>query len=107
MKPQLVMTEAAFLGAIRDLAKTLGYATYHTYRSDRSEPGFPDLVLMRPPLLLFRELKTDRGRLTAPQRRWLEELIACGQDAAVWRPADLRGGRIQAELTRARRGVHA
>jgi hypothetical protein len=99
----LLMTEAAFLQAVRDLAKTLGWQGYHTYRSDRSEPGFPDLVLMRPPLLLFRELKTDTGRLTAPQRRWIEELAACGQDVGVWRPADLRGGRISAELTRARR----
>jgi hypothetical protein len=103
----LVMTEAALLQAVRDLARLHGFDSYHTYRSDRSEPGFPDLVLMRPPLLLFRELKTDRGRLTIPQRRWIEELIACGQDAAVWRPADLRGGRIAAELTRARRGVRA
>lgn len=107
MRAQLVMTEAALLSQVRELAQSTGWMTYHTYRSDRSEPGFPDLVLMRHPLLLFRELKTDRGRLTPDQRCWLEELLACGQDAGVWRPADLRGGRIAAELTRARRGVPA
>ncbi len=98
------MTEAALLQAVRDLAKLQGWSTYHTWRSDRSEPGFPDLVLMRPPQLLFRELKSERGRLKSEQRRWLDELAACGQDVGVWRPADLRGGRIAAELSRARRG---
>jgi hypothetical protein len=97
------MTEAGLLQAVRELAQLHGFMTYHTYRSDRSEPGFPDLVLMRPPLLLFRELKTDVGRLRPAQRKWLDELAACGQDVGVWRPADLRGGRIAAELSRARR----
>jgi hypothetical protein len=104
MTGQLVMTESGLLQAVRDLARLQGWDTYHTYRSIRSEPGFPDLVLMRPPLLLFRELKTDTGRLTVPQRHWIDELAACGQDVGVWRPADLRGGRISAELTRQRRG---
>jgi hypothetical protein len=98
------MTEAALLEAVRAVAKLQGWQLYHTYRSDRSEPGFPDLVLMRPPLLLFRELKADVGRLRPAQRKWLDELAACGQDVGVWRPADLRGGRIAAELSRARRG---
>lgn len=98
------MTEAALLSNVRALAKQFGWMAYHTWRSDNSEPGFPDLVLMRPPLLLFRELKSEGGRLKPEQRRWLEELAACGQDVGVWRPVDLRGGRIAAELSRARRG---
>lgn len=97
------MTEAALLAAVREIAQMQGWTTYHTYRSDRSEPGFPDLVLMRPPQMLFRELKSDRGRLKPEQRRWLTELAACGQDVGVWRPPDLRGGRIAAELSRIRR----
>jgi hypothetical protein len=99
----LVMTEAALLQAVRELAAHLGWSPYHTYRSERSEPGFPDLVLMRPPLLLFRELKSEKGRLKPEQHRWLTELKACGQDVGVWRPIDLRSGRIQAELSRLRR----
>jgi hypothetical protein len=49
--------------------------------------------------VLFRELKTQRGRVTAEQREWLHALLAAGQDAGVWRPEDLLSGRIQRELT--------
>lgn len=50
--------------------------------------GFPDLVLARddPPGLLFVELKTDRGVLSAGQAAWLAVLTAAGARAVVWRP---------------------
>lgn len=99
------MTEDQLLQAVRDLARLNGFATYHTHRSDRSEPGFPDLVLVRPPLILFRELKSERGRLTDPQREWLRQLRESGQDVGVWRPSDLRGGAVAAQLARVRRAT--
>ena len=66
-----------------------------------AEPGFPDLVLLSPRQgrILFRELKTMRGSVSADQRRWLDALRAVGQDAGVWRPVDLLEGRVLAELT--------
>ena len=63
-------------------------ATYHTYDSRRSNPGFPDLVLVGCNGVLYRELKTDRGRLTPMQEWWLNSLLDAGQDAGVWRPSD-------------------
>jgi hypothetical protein len=48
---------------------------------------------------MFRELKTERGRLSDDQRTWLRALTAAGIDAAVWRPADLLAGRVLHELT--------
>ena len=46
-----------------DLARTLGWRVYHTYDSRRSQPGFPDLVLVRE-RILFLELKSETGKLS-------------------------------------------
>jgi len=63
--------------------------TYHTHRSERSEPGFPDLVLLRPPRVIFAELKTADGRLSPDQREWRTKLLACpGVEYHLWRPED-------------------
>lgn len=71
---------------------------YHTARSDRSEPGFPDSVIVGPRGVLFRELKSDTGRPSAEQTTWLRQLQAAGADADVWTPQDKRSGRILNEL---------
>ena len=95
------MTEKDLQAAVVRLAGYAGYMAYHTYDSRRSASGFPDLVLVNPDTgrLLWRELKTDTGRLTDAQENWLRALRAAGQDAAVWRPADWTAGRIERELT--------
>lgn len=82
------MTEKQFQAQVICLAKQTGWLVYHTYDSRRCEPGFPDLVLVRD-RILFRELKTEKGRLTLHQRNWGEKLKAAGSDYAVWRPADM------------------
>lgn len=76
-----------------DLARLRGWKIYHTHDSTHSAAGFPDLVLCRPPRLVFAELKTDRraSKLTADQVEWLEALTACtkqGVETFVWRPSD-------------------
>lgn len=81
-------TEAAFLNAVRTLAKVMGFRTYHTHDSRRSEAGFPDLVLVKRPRVIFAELKRDGKKPTAIQQTWLDELAACGQEAYCWTPAD-------------------
>ena len=64
------MTEREFMEAVRHLARMTGWRCYHTHDSRRSEPGFPDLVLVRGGKALFVELKTAHGRLTCrPSRR--------------------------------------
>ena len=79
--------EADFQQAVLDLAQLAGWRVYHTYDSRRSNPGFPDLVLVKPPMVLFVELKTDKGRLTAEQQEWIEDLMRCTEvEAHVWRP---------------------
>lgn len=93
------MTEAELLANVRALARQLGWKSYHTHDSRRSEPGFPDLVLARPGRVLVRELKSERGYLTKPQLAWIGLLCSAGVDVGTWRPRDLLEGRVLAELT--------
>lgn len=85
-----LMTEAALQACVIALAQRNGWLVYHTHDSRRSQPGYPDLHLIHPATgrSLFRELKTQKGRLSPAQREWLDGLTATGADAAVWRPAD-------------------
>lgn len=92
------MSEAQLLATIRQACRKLGLLCYHTYDSRRSEPGFPDLVIVGAERVIYRELKSERGRLRPEQRTWLDALSRAGQDADVWRPGDFYSGRIVREL---------
>lgn len=83
------MTEKQWHELVVRLATYCQWTHMHVYDSRRSDPGWPDLVLCRPPELIFAELKTDRGRVTAAQQEWLDRLAACGMEVYVWRPRDL------------------
>lgn len=84
------ITEVEFLRQVRDLARIFGWATYHPFLSRWSERGFPDVTLIRPPRLVFAELKTAKGKTTPDQDRWLGMLRDCpGVETYLWRPADL------------------
>jgi hypothetical protein len=81
--------EDAWQAMVVTAARRLGWRVYHTHDSRRSEPGFPDLVLVRPPDLLFIELKTVKGRVTPEQVEWIADLGLVGKvEAFVWRPGD-------------------
>ena len=86
------VTEKAFQHAVTRLAESLGYSWHHQTISKQSKDGWLDLFLWReatserPGRILFRELKTNTGRLTAAQVRTIDSLRAAGGDAGVWRP---------------------
>lgn len=82
------MTEAQWQQQVVELAGYYGWRVYHTYDSRRSHPGWPDLVLCRPPEFLIVELKTAKGRVTPAQQEWLDDLAASNVETAVWRPGD-------------------
>lgn len=83
------ISERDFQAQVLQLARLSGWMAYHTRDSRRSEPGFPDLVLVRPPMILFAELKTGAGKVRPEQRTWLAALAGCeGVDVALWRPSD-------------------
>lgn len=82
------MTEREWQSQVVQAARLMGWTAYHTHDSRRSEPGWPDLALVRDRLVMA-ELKTDTGRLSAAQERWLSLLTAAGVEAHVWRPRDI------------------
>ena len=83
---------------VRRLCDDLGLLRYHTHDSRRSPRGFCDLVICGLGGVAFRELKTQRGKVSREQQVWLDALAAAGADAGTWRPADLLSGRIAREL---------
>lgn len=97
------LTEVQLQNNVIDLVKIYGGHWYHAYDSRKSAPGWPDLVILFPGQVLVRELKSAKGKVTRAQRDWLDGLARAGVDAGVWRPVDLREGRIPAELREARR----
>lgn len=88
------ISERVWQGHVERLARTLGYRCYHTFLSARSEPGFPDLVLVRPASegrrgrVVFVECKTLGKNPTDHQQAWLNDLAAAGAEVYCWRPGD-------------------
>ena len=67
-------------------ALPLGWVYYHTKDSRRSPAGFPDLVLVRD-RIIYAELKTEKGRVSAKQGAWFCGLTRAGGECYVWRPS--------------------
>ena len=101
-------TEAQFTREVIELAQGFGWLVAHfrpgmTSRVNsqgkqvwvtpmQGNPGFPDLVLVKSPRLIFAELKREGAKPTEPQRAWLEALEAGGcrdWEVYVWRPRDM------------------
>lgn len=82
------MQEKELQAMVVELCQRLGLLVYHTHDSRRSQPGFPDLVVVGPGGLEFWELKGDNGRTTPEQREWIEAIGRTGSYAGVFRPDD-------------------
>jgi Holliday junction resolvase len=94
-----VMSERDFERQVLELAKLTGWRAAHFRPAKTSKgwrtpvsgdgEGFPDLVLVRPPVVLFAELKSEGGgKLRPEQAAWLEALGRCGRvEAYLWRPS--------------------
>ena len=70
-------SEADLQSQLRSVAFARGWMYYHTYNSRRSDPGFPDAVLVRDDRLIFAELKSIKHRRQKPtdrQQIWLDAL---------------------------------
>lgn len=81
------ITEKQFLQQVVTLAKICGWKHYHTWTSIHSPRGMPDLILCRPPRLVFAELKTMKGKLSEYQVEWMDILADTPHsEVFLWRP---------------------
>ena len=82
-------SEKQFQAQVVELARYSGFLVYHTFDSRRSAGGFPDLVLVKPPRLIFAELKSEGGKLRPEQQKWLDALGGCESiEVRLWRPSE-------------------
>lgn len=85
-----VMTERELSRCIISAAKECGFLVYHTFLSRWSEAGFPDLVLLKPPRIIFAELKGPKGKLKEAQKIWLEQLKQVPNlEVYLWKPENV------------------
>jgi hypothetical protein len=97
------MTEAELQANVIELAHALGWLIVHQrpalttsgYRTAiQGDKGFPDVVAAKDGRVLLAELKTQTGRLTAEQQRWVT-----ASEAYVWRPENWFNGDIRRALS--------
>lgn len=92
-------SERSFQARVVELARLLGWRVYHSrpamYRSGRwatplqGDAGLPDLILCKPPRLIFAELKREKGKVSHAQQAWLDALSQCnGVEVYLWKPSD-------------------
>jgi hypothetical protein len=84
------MTEAQFQAWIIESAGWRKWLVFHC-RDSRGKRlvGLPDLILIRPPRVLFLEVKNMTRAATPEQRHVLDELGRCpGVEAHLVRPSD-------------------
>ena len=93
------MTEAQFQAQVIQIARLNGWRVFHpmkmqtrdgSWRTALSgDRGWPDLCLAhRERGFIVAELKTDKGKLSPDQVKWLQEL-APWAECHLWRPQDL------------------
>jgi len=72
-------------------SKRAGWLVYHVHDSRTQEwgtdPGFPDLVMVRDDRILFVEIKREHGRVARTQTPWLQALDLPGIEVYIWRPS--------------------
>ena len=83
---------------VRRECKRLSWRRYHTFRSDRSPSGFPDLCLVRE-CVLFAELKRENASPTPDQVLWLDDLALAGAHVFLWKPSHFTSGEVTRILT--------
>lgn len=91
------VSERDFQRSVTQLCDWLQLDWFHPLSSRGMRPGWPDLVIVGA-RILYRELKSESGIVSAEQRRVGSRLTRAGADWAVWRPRDLRSGVVERQL---------
>jgi VRR-NUC domain len=91
--------ERSFEAVVAEVARLAGWRCVH-FRPSRTQhgwrtavaydgAGWPDLVLVRPPRIIFAELKSSSGKLSDRQADWLSVLrLLPGVEVCLWKPED-------------------
>ena len=97
-----LVNEATWQQQVNEIAERNGWLVRHTGDSRRSDGGVLDLLLIRPPRIIFAELKKEKGRLTHTalvkgrhgyyerfgQTEMFALLTGCpGVESYIWRPS--------------------
>jgi hypothetical protein len=84
------MSEFEFQKLVEELATRLNWLCFHDNDSRRNNAGFPDCVFAHPTraVVIYAELKTERGRLSHAQTVWRDALVLSGARWYLWRPSD-------------------
>jgi hypothetical protein len=99
MKLDDITPEKVWQTEVVATAHAYGWLVYHPLPSMNrrgrwgthqiGDTGFPDLMMAHHRHgVLFVELKTNAGRLSVAQQRWLDTLHSGGAETHVWRPRD-------------------
>ena len=84
----IAVTEKQFLQQVKDLARILGWRTYHPWTSIHSDRGWPDVVCVRDERMVVAELKRDGAKPTPAQVEWLQALARVRVvEVHLWTPA--------------------
>lgn len=90
-KPLAALDEKEFTGLVigtsvnPGVARMFGYRCYHVLRSKGSAPGFPDWTCVGD-RVVFLELKTEKGPVSAAQASWMETFAKAAVEAYIVRP---------------------
>lgn len=84
----LRISEAQWQSRVVDYATLRGWKSWHNADSRRTQAGVLDLMLIRPPRLVFMELKAEHGRVRPEQARMVDLLRDCRVEAYIFRPSD-------------------
>lgn len=80
-------SEDDLLAYVKDQLELGHWIWHHAGDSRRSTAGLPDIVAVRPPRVIFAELKSRTGRTRRLQKIFLEALRLCpGVETYIWRP---------------------
>lgn len=95
------MNERALQLEVHDLLRAAPELVWHHCGSPHhcnGQAGMPDLLIIGRRRLLWPEIKGDTTPVRREQREFGEALTEAGQSWCVWRPDDMRSGRIEMEL---------
>jgi len=92
-------TEGVLQRQVEQLCGDLKLWYHHVHDSRASSgAGWPDLVIIGPGGVIFRELKGPEGSMSPWQIYVLRSLARAGCDAGTWRPEDWVSGLIRDTL---------